>query len=175
MSDAPQIGLPGIEAQRGDVSSDACFTPPDIVNGVIGALGGAIDTDPCWHPGSFIPPGVVRYDGRELGDGLQREWLGAVWMNPPYSDPMPWVIRFRRHAELGHPAIALVKLDPSTAWWKRLTHGAPYVGLLAKRVAFLGDFAKGNTPNMVTAFVSLNIDIVDLEFHLPMAVWWRHV
>lgn len=177
---AMQVGLPGVAAQRGDTSSDACFTPPEIVMGATMALGGRIDTDPCWHPDSFVPDEGVRYDGRARGDGLVMDWRGSVWMNPAYSDPLPWVRRFRHHCGSVNKGLALVKLDPSTRWWAELTAQGDYphlssvvIGLVRKRIRFLGEFAKGGTPNMVNAFVAVNIARGTLEGFLPIAQWVR--
>lgn len=173
MSEAAQTSLPGVEAQRGDVSSDACFTPLDIIEGVIGALG-EIKTDPCWHEGSHVPDGEVRYDGRDRGDGLSEPWAGSLWLNPPYSDPLPWAYRFADHALFGAPCIALVKLDPTTKAWRTLTGcTGRHIGLLRERVKFDGVFAGGGTPNMVVSFVAAHVSTRRLRACLPMADWLR--
>jgi hypothetical protein len=71
----------------------------------------------------------VLFDGRPYFDacpvnpeGLrERDGLGAwptdrpVFINPPYSDPGPWVRKARDHPG---PVVLLVKDDPSTAWWQ---------------------------------------------------------
>ncbi len=175
MSEPSQVTLPGCEAQRGDVSSDACFTPLDIIWGVTAALG-EIKTDPCWHEDSNVPDGEVRYDGRDRGDGLAEPWAGSLWMNPPYSDPLPWAIRFKEHARHGSRCIALVKLDPTTEAWRMLTSSrsascVTMVGLLRYRVKFQGAFAKGGAPNMVVAFVAAGLTPKRIRRCIPMAKW----
>jgi hypothetical protein len=32
-----------------------------------------------------------------IEDGLASDWHGAVWMNPPFSGPAPWVDKFVQH------------------------------------------------------------------------------
>lgn len=172
MSAAPQLGLPGIQPQRGDISSDSCFTPPDIIHGATQALGGRIETDPYWHPDCHVPDYGTRYDGRDRGDGDEDPWHGPTWMNPKYSDPLPAAERFAIHTEDGTPGIALVKLDPTTEAWRTLTYtGRVLIGLLRHRVKFQGSYAGGKAPNMVVAFVARNIGRRKLTEHLPMADW----
>jgi hypothetical protein len=48
-------------------------------------------------------------------DGLKTEWHGMVWMNPPYSQCVPWVEKFMQHGN----GIALLPTSKA-AWFKRL-------------------------------------------------------
>lgn len=52
-------------------------------------------------------------------DGLSQQWTGRVWMNPPYSNPTPWVERFIAHRH----GIALVPFAKS-AWFFSLWRAA---------------------------------------------------
>jgi hypothetical protein len=48
-------------------------------------------------------------------DGLIQRWEGLVWMNPPYSQCVPWVSKFREHAN----GVALLPTSKA-AWFKQL-------------------------------------------------------
>ena len=48
-------------------------------------------------------------------DGLAQKWFGNVWMNPPYSEPTPWVEKFLDHKQ----GIALLPITRGR-WWDRL-------------------------------------------------------
>jgi len=64
--------------------------------------------DPC--------PLMSKEDGLKANDGLGR-WPTdrPVFINPPYSDPAPWVRKGRSHPG---PVVLLLKCDPSTRWWQ---------------------------------------------------------
>lgn len=67
-------------------------------------------------------PGGDYYDPCPINpDGLrQNEGMGAwpidrpVFVNPPYSDPAPWL---QRAADHPGPVTCLVRVDPSASWW----------------------------------------------------------
>lgn len=94
-----------------DGSSDAQCTPRDLAIEL-----GEFDCDPCSNPRSHVRA-RVSYQLERGEDGLALPWTGAVWCNPPYSDPLPWSERLRAHRA---PWCALVKLDPTTEWWRQL-------------------------------------------------------
>lgn len=51
----------------------------------------------------------------EQNDGLKSEWSGVIWLNPPYSNPTPWIDKFIEHAN----GIALVPMAKSK-WFNKL-------------------------------------------------------
>jgi hypothetical protein len=69
--------------------SDTWLTPPEI----IGALG-AFDLDPC------CPIDMPWRTAAKMwsGNGLDGEWFGRVWLNPPYGpDTGKWLQRLAAH------------------------------------------------------------------------------
>ena len=64
------------------------------------------------------------FDGQEYYDPCPRKGTGgldAIWperkpvfINPPFSDPLPWV---RKAAAHDGEVVMLLPLDPTTKWW----------------------------------------------------------
>jgi hypothetical protein len=75
-------------------TSDDWYTPPYIFE----ALGLDYELDV-----SAPPIGVPWIPARRflsvIDDGLATEWKGRVWMNPPYSNPLPWIDKFIAHGD----------------------------------------------------------------------------
>ncbi len=59
------------------VKSDEYLTPPEIIEAL-----GVFDLDPC-SPYER-PWDTARVHYNRVQDGLEREWFGRVWLNPPY-------------------------------------------------------------------------------------------
>lgn len=90
-------------------TSDEHYTPKHLFD----ALGITFDLDVASPPnGSNVP--TKRYFDKSI-DGLAQEWVGNVWMNPPYSNPTPWVERFIAH----NYGIALLPITRGK-WWDKL-------------------------------------------------------
>ena len=66
-------------------------------------------------------------------DGLLREWGERVYLNPPYSNPKPWVERAILEARRGKTIVLLLRHDSSTEWW-RLLHqaGAVFAAIIGR-------------------------------------------
>jgi hypothetical protein len=69
-------------------------------------------------------------------NGLDQPWSGSVFVNGPYSNPLPWCKRLRDH---DGPWCALWKLDPTTKWWAVLMEAMPTVAYFRKRLKFEGE------------------------------------
>ena len=76
---------------------------------------------PNWLLELIFPDGIY-YDPNPLNPLGLRDFDGMgpwpadrpVFLNPPYSDPAPWL---RRAAEHRGPVVCLVRCDPSASWW----------------------------------------------------------
>ena len=89
-------------------TSDDYYTPKWVFD----ALGLQFDIDVASPVGgiSWIPANqyFTLYD-----DGLAQDWNGRVWMNPPYSKPLPWIQKFIENEN----GVAL--LPTSTGKWMK--------------------------------------------------------
>ncbi len=74
-------------------------------------------------------------NGKVDQDGLNSVWLSErVFVNPPYSNPLPWVLKAITESRKGKTVALLVKHDSSTVWWAKLheagAHFLPIIGRL---------------------------------------------
>lgn len=124
--------------------SDRWVTP-----GWLTALLGRFDLDPASNPRSTVQ--ARRSYQLERGeDGLTLPWRGSVYLNPPYSAPLPWCERLVRH---DGPWCALLKLDPSTRWWATLMTDGVRWSALRRRVKFSLPDRRDATPPFCSALV----------------------
>ena len=93
-----------------------------------------VDLDPCSNSRSTVRARVSC--SLERGeDGLKVPWLGLVFVNPPYSDVMPWAEK----ACWGNSAYCgfLVNVDSSTSWWRKLQERCPIGLFFSRRIQFV--------------------------------------
>ena len=112
---------------------DSWCTPADLAE-----LLPEVDLDPATNPRSKIKAkesvvwehdplittyrSVIKNPRWSVGDGLKRDWNGSIFLNGPYSDMLPWAMKANEEWGAGRltAAIFLVKLDPTTQWWREL-------------------------------------------------------
>jgi len=119
-----QFGLP---------LSDSYCTPSWLT-----AMLPQVDLDPCSNPRSTVRAKRT-YSLEKKLDGLKLPWNGSVFLNFPYSDPLPWIMKLNEDLLAGRctEAIVLCKLDSSTEWWQVLTgFEQPELWTFDKRIQF---------------------------------------
>lgn len=93
--------------------TDEWYTPPEIFT----SLNLRFDLDPC-SPGldHWVPAEKVMTKSE---DGLNQEWNGTVFMNPPFGSrngQVPWLKKFIEHGD----GIAVVAARTSSKWYQEL-------------------------------------------------------
>ena len=80
--------------QRSVNYSDEWYTPPEIIEAL-----GEFDLDPCAAPPDLRIFNTARESFSIEDNGLEKEWFGRVWMNPPYSRSLvvPFARKFVEH------------------------------------------------------------------------------
>ena len=59
----------------------------------------------------------ANYFTKEM-DGLQQEWTGSVWMNPPYGrEIIKWMKKAYESSLKGATVVCLVPARTDTRWW----------------------------------------------------------
>lgn len=101
--------------------SDEWWTPKDILERVVQVLG-VIDLDPCSNSRDTPNVPAKKLFTKE-DDGLSRQWVGKVYMNPPYGRELPlWLNKLVGEHATGKvgEALALVPSRTDTDWFHKL-------------------------------------------------------
>ena len=118
-----------------DWTSDDWHTPPEIVAEFEQEFG-AFDCDPCCRPTTAKAP--LFYTKED--DGLAQPWCGRVWLNPPYSDPGPWLKKAGECVANGdcELVVALVPASTDTRWFHDYVLGKAELRFRKGRIRFYG-------------------------------------
>lgn len=92
---------------------------------------------------------AIRKQMPEQIDGLLTEWFGTVFINCPYSDPLPWT---SKAAAYRGPWVMLLKLDTTTKWWRVLMEAGAEWAPLNKRLTYVQP-GKAMTANFSSVLV----------------------
>ncbi|NBX13220.1 MAG: hypothetical protein EBR06_05295 [Acidimicrobiia bacterium] len=132
------------------IPKDDYYTTPDVFE----RLGLHFDLDVCAPKGgvSWIP--ADRHYSIE-DDGLAQPWSGRVWMNPPYSNPTPWMARFLAHGD----GVCLVPVSRGR-WYAEAWDRLDAVTLCPLQIGFVkpsGQKAKVFMPTFFGALGTSNV------------------
>jgi hypothetical protein len=129
---------PEAEPEAEAEDSDEWYTPEYIIEPARIVLG-KIDLDPasCKEAQTVIRATTSLWKAHN-SLSPRYPWLGRVWLNPPYSGPLPWVEKLL--AEYGNgntkAALLLVNTTNSPQWARLLWQSEHRVCLLGKRIKF---------------------------------------
>lgn len=103
--------------------NDECATPNWIKEGMFSG----------WYDPCPLSQGLVERDG------LNSDWPSTkVFINPPYSKPLPWIERAIIESKKGKIVALLVKHDSSTQWWAKLHEAGGHFLPIMGRINFYG-------------------------------------
>lgn len=120
-----------------ELDNDEWYTPAYILEPARQALR-TIDLDPAsCATANEVVKATVYYE--KLSDGLSLPWRGNIWLNPPYSDPYPWIEKLFSEYEAKRvtSAIVLVNTANSPKWARLLwSNTQASVCMLSSRIKF---------------------------------------
>lgn len=104
---------------------DTSLTPLFIVHSL-----GKFNLDPCGLNFHKTAENIIEWPQ----DGLNINWNGRIWLNPPYSNPTPWLEKLAIHKN----GIALILNSTDTQWFhEQIFDKCDSLFFLRKRPKFL--------------------------------------
>ena len=124
--------------------TDEYGTPAFIVQ-----MLGKFQLDPC--ASSYAKHARVNWTKEQ--NGLNRKWIGRVFMNPPYSHPL--VAQFTERFILHGNGIALVLARTGTKWFQKMLVRADAVFFMQGRINFLRNGKQTKNSAMSSVFIAI--------------------
>ena len=138
-----------------DYDGDEWTTPSHVLD-LTRAVLGRISLDPASSAFAQQRVSADRFFTKADGS-LDLPWLGeSVWLNPPYSNPRPFVDKLRAEVVAGNVgrALLLVNTSSSTGWFQALVSQYPTC-LWRSRIRFVHPQRSGDRPRYDSTFVYL--------------------
>lgn len=67
-------------------------------------------------------------------DGLTVDWADKTYCNPPYSDPLPWVLKGIEEHKKGKTIVFLLKFDSTTKVYRALLDAGAHIIHIGERL-----------------------------------------
>jgi len=84
--------------------------------------------------------------------GLDREWGGRTFVNPPYSDIAKWVAYAFEQSQKGKLVVMLIPSRTDTRWWHNYIMRAKEIRFIKGRLKFGGSKNSAPFPSCVVVF-----------------------
>jgi hypothetical protein len=128
--------------------SDEHDTPIEFFAPIADAVGG-FDFDPCASDTSDLAE-----ENNRLTGGLERDWYGKTFMNPPYSEVSDWMKYASYEHEHGHTdlIVGLVFARTGTQWFHNYARSADMLCFVEGRLCFGNQENSAPTPSMVAVW-----------------------
>lgn len=144
------------------------YSPPSFIESARRVMGG-IDTDPATSELANSRVGAWLYY-TESTDGRDKPWIGKVWMNPPYAQPLIFdfcngITERFANGEI-ECAVVLTNNGTDTKWFHAMMKHASAVCLVKGRIKFIapdGTYGKPLQGQTITYFGN-NVDAFIEEF-----------
>lgn len=130
-----------------NMKQNDCLQTPQYI---IDALGVKFDLDPCAGENTNIG-NVNLWDGRGE-NGLEVEWYGTAFVNPPFSQKELWIDKVIDHANKGKPAILLLPERGSAPWFGKLATACDKYFVMGKKINFVGGPSSNNVGSVLFIF-----------------------
>lgn len=116
-------------------TSDDWATPLEIVLEFEREFG-PFHLDACCRPETAKAPHYYT----KADNALEQPWRGRVWMNPPFSDPGPWLEKAILETASGRAdlVVALLPAATDTGWFHDFVIGRAELRFRRGRIKFLG-------------------------------------
>lgn len=130
------------------------YTPAQYIEAARKVMGG-IDLDPATHPAAQK---VIQAKEifTKVDSGLESDWHGRVWLNPPYSQPVIWHFIEKLVVELSNgnvnQAILLTHNYTDTVWFHHAEAIAAEICFTRGRVKFTDADGEACAPTQGQAF-----------------------
>lgn len=137
-----------------DTTTDVWLTPPSLIQSL-----GEFDLDPCCPNNLPWKTAKQYYSFDNNQDGLILPWFGRIWLNPPYSNWVPFLEKLKEH----NNGIALIFARTETkGFFDHVWENADSILFLKRRVKFVKyDLSAGGSstaPSVLIAYGNNNTE-----------------
>lgn len=130
---------------------DEWYTPAEYIEAARTVMG-SIDLDPASNDFANKTVKAWHYF-TEQTNGLEQEWFGNIWMNPPYSTALLSKFADKLTGSIFNQAIILVNNATETAWFEKLVSTASAIVFHKGRIRFVKRDGEHGTPLQGQAFI----------------------